>query len=412
MPEMYTFCLIKDLLKYCLIFCLFVLIESPVIAQDAAENKILRIDPSNTISVTASLILNEVNYIPLETNKESLFGFISQLGVTNEYFIIRDPDTKSILFFYRNGKFHCKITRDNYSGGLFYLNREKREVSFRRGLDLWYYDFNGKKLREERPKYNAADYLFSKNRAAHALYQVNSKFYKDTIAHELFLTRENEKYAEYLPYNMKTAPVQSSDYLIERHDIFYETGCDTSAYYCRPYDYNIYELTVAGLFKPFSFVFPLANSLPSAFYTDTALTDKKIPFIQAHKELIYGVSFPYHIGDNLFFKINQWNATPDSYIYNLKSENLISVRDIRPDSLTFNLPITDLNDGVEFANHNFLTSDGKYVYSCLSSAVMFKFNDVNADLKTRYNETLKTYFSKRDRKDNPVIVQIKPKENF
>jgi hypothetical protein len=406
MPD---FKLNRATVKYLAAFYSLFLSTIVTFAQQPSAGGTLKIAPSSAASVMASQVFDEVNYIPLETTNESLFGTINKLFVTDKYFIIFDNDTHCILFFFKDGKFHCKINCDPHAYGIT-VNKEKNEVVFNKNGNLWYYDFNGKKLREEHEKFIGESYYFSKNRVGYAFYSADEKYYPDTISHELFLANENKVYAEFLPYNNKKAAVQSKDNFYA--PAFYDIGSDTAVYFRRNFDYSIYRLTKNRLSKQYSFVFPLANSLPDGFYSDTSSKNKKIPYIQSHTDLIYGVGFPYQTGNNLFFRLEQWNAKSESYMYNLNSGNLISIRYMHPDSSTYYLPVTDLNYGDVFANQNFLTSDGKYIYSILSSAMMFQFNNTNADKKVQYNAVLKTYFAKRNRKDNPVIVQIKPKENF
>src|SRR6187549_3838737 len=98
---------LTGMMKYIILVVLFFSEDS-----FAQSERTLRIDPSTISSVPASLVLEEVNYIPLETTRESLFGAVSQLLITDKYFIIRDRDTHCILLFLKNGKYHCKISRD------------------------------------------------------------------------------------------------------------------------------------------------------------------------------------------------------------------------------------------------------------------------------------------------------------
>jgi hypothetical protein len=399
----------KATVKYLFIFYSLFLSTMVAFAQQPSAGGTLRINPSSAASVMTSQVFDGVDYIPLETTNESLFGAINKLFVTDKYFIILDYDTHCVLLFFKNGKFHCKINFDAHTNGIT-VNKGRNEIVFNKNGDLWYYDFNGKKLREGHEKFIGESYYFSKNRVAYAFYSADEKYYSDTTSHQLFLTNENKVYANFLPYNNKKTTVQSKD--IFYAPAFYDIGSDTAVYFRRPYDYSIYQLTTTRLSKQYSFIFPLANSLPDGFYSDTSLKNKKLLYIQKHTDLIYGIGFPYQTGNNLFFRLDQWNAKSDSYMYNLNSGNLISIRYTHPDSLTYYLPLTDLNDGVEFANQNFLACDGKYIYTALSSAIMFKYNDANADKKVQYNAVLKVYFAKRNRKDNPVIVQIKPKESF
>src|SRR5689334_22569280 len=94
--------------------CLPVILISSAVAQriipvDSSKTETLRIDPSNAVGGNASDFFTEVNYIPLETTGESLFGSISKLEITDDYFIIFDYNTHAILIFNKDGKFHAKI---------------------------------------------------------------------------------------------------------------------------------------------------------------------------------------------------------------------------------------------------------------------------------------------------------------
>ncbi|RYE37744.1 MAG: 6-bladed beta-propeller, partial [Sphingobacteriales bacterium] len=84
-----------------------------IIPIDTSDVKTLRVDPSNSFGASASEAFDSATYIPLETTKESIFGKIDKLEVTDKYFIILDENTNSILFFDRQGKFQHKI----YGGG-------------------------------------------------------------------------------------------------------------------------------------------------------------------------------------------------------------------------------------------------------------------------------------------------------
>src|SRR3954467_7786076 len=88
-----------------LCFTAFPLSAQKVISVDTSHVDTLRIDPLNSFGGSASEVFETANYIPLETTKESLFGSIDQLEVTDQYFIILDQNTNCILFFKKDGKY-------------------------------------------------------------------------------------------------------------------------------------------------------------------------------------------------------------------------------------------------------------------------------------------------------------------
>src|SRR5690606_21767460 len=74
--------------------------------------RIVRIDPQSAKGGKVLDIFDSVSYIPLETTKESQFGEINQLIVTEENYIILDNRTTNcILIFTKDGKFKAKINK-------------------------------------------------------------------------------------------------------------------------------------------------------------------------------------------------------------------------------------------------------------------------------------------------------------
>ncbi|WP_449436084.1 6-bladed beta-propeller [Pedobacter steynii] len=77
---------------------------------DSSKMVTLRIDPSSARGSTVSQFFDEVNFIPLETTKESLFGSISQLKMTNDNYFVFDWETKAVLIFTKSGKYVAKVS--------------------------------------------------------------------------------------------------------------------------------------------------------------------------------------------------------------------------------------------------------------------------------------------------------------
>ncbi|ULT45663.1 6-bladed beta-propeller [Niabella defluvii] len=63
------------------------------------------LDPSKSVDTGFSSIFGEIEIIPLETNRASVFGIVKQLLVTDNCFIILDTDTDAILFFDKKAGF-------------------------------------------------------------------------------------------------------------------------------------------------------------------------------------------------------------------------------------------------------------------------------------------------------------------
>ncbi|WP_449438730.1 6-bladed beta-propeller [Pedobacter steynii] len=104
----------QQFFKFSAILCLIAIVGFGALAQkvipvDTSKMMTLRIDPMNANGGNASEIFESVTYIPLETTKESTFGIIEHLEVTDDRFVILDKNTNCILLFKKDGKFVGKI---------------------------------------------------------------------------------------------------------------------------------------------------------------------------------------------------------------------------------------------------------------------------------------------------------------
>ncbi|TDQ08513.1 6-bladed beta-propeller [Pedobacter metabolipauper] len=383
----------------------------------------LRVDPSNASGGSASDIFEGAIYIPLETTKESTFGQISQLEVTDEYFIIRDENTNSILFFTKAGKFHAKIQGGNsnldYTKRIrdFKVNRWTKEIIFQNTMMMtWFhYDFNGKKLKEIEIRkgephfsdfvflgedklvvssgYN--DYLPANAKDGHFLDYV--QHFKDTLATALYYSKD------ILPIN--------DDVLSPSTGPFFNYGIDTEFFYIKPYNYSIYKVTPKGVSEAYQFIFPLFSALPSDFIQNPDFKQKRIKYIEHNTDKIFALSNCYQMKDNLIFRANTMNVDnkEEDLIYNLKTGTLIAYNHILTDESTCFLPI---GEGYNFGNTGLMACDGKSLYTDFSSLEMFQAYEKNADKSIKYSPGLTAYFTKGSNRDNPVLLQIRLKEKL
>jgi hypothetical protein len=76
------------------VFAALLLLITKLAGAQSAQT--LYFDPASTIGAPVSRLFESVTYIPLETTRQSLFGQISQLVVTAQYFIVFDYDTQAL----------------------------------------------------------------------------------------------------------------------------------------------------------------------------------------------------------------------------------------------------------------------------------------------------------------------------
>lgn len=409
-------------------FGLLYTLSLPILAQrvipiDTSMVVELRVDPANSYGGSASEVFESADYIPLETTRESTFGRIDQMEVTDQYFIILDKNTNSILLFTKEGKYHAKIAggsvnanRDNaiYS---FNVNKWKKEIVYykgsRTGSKYIIYDFNGKKLKEEPFDYKKDPYLsdyefIGPDEVVSSLgYNIDTPRVKTRYLVE-YVKGFRKKYATSFSYDVEEYKYAEDNF--PSYPTFTIAGNDTSFLYTKPGEYDIYKITPNTVCQQFKVLLPMFSSLPAGYGKDSVFHVNRRKFIENNKNIIYMLNHCYLLGDNLALKAHSWNGNnkQSNLIYNLKSGMLISYDDILTDEKSFFLPIHEIVRTVR----GFLASDGQQVYCQFSSVEMFRARHQNTDKKPAYSEVLKQYFSKGSDRDNPVLLKIKFKDQL
>ena len=419
--------------------CLFSL--TTVMGKSQSTPTSLRIDPANARSGTVSQLFDEINYIPLETTKESLFGDIYSLVVTDKYFIIMDVSTTSILLFDKKGKYHAKITNKkltikslvyekNNDRILVYLINEKAITpeaedkmrknpselisSIKKYVSARYYDTDGMQLIDSVP--DTAISISSVT--ASKLWQdfTASDFYladtrlPDSTAYQLNIYKKGKLYKSYFPYNTKKDIATCGGFGFSNG--LCKSKNDSTIYFTRPFDYSIYKLTPNTINPIYKFIFPLQNTVPQSYFKDSVSTEAEFrKYLTANPGFITGLNQIHLFNGFLLFKINNNESGFDqsnSFIYNLKSGDLISVNKSTPDKQNSYLPFL----GNSFSNESFSAIDNKYLFNHVSSLEMFQAKEKTAGKNPVFSPVLENYFQTQNRKSNPVIVELKLKENL
>lgn len=414
-------------------FCVLLCTASYAKAQrsipvDSSKTETLRIDPSNALGGNASDFFTEINYIPLETTEESLFGSISKLVVTEDYFIILDNNTRSILLFNKNGKFHTKIRgTENAPIWDFSVNRFTKEIRYSRDQykSFTFCDYDGKELRTIKPGGELAKdeindsnmHFFGPGKGVSCLMprHVDStskyyKFYSKSLI--VFANEKNKVYAHGLGFDNREG--YDNTMVTTGGTMPFNTVSDTAFYYIRPYTFNVYTIRPDAIKLSYKLVFPFYVSLPKDFNIDSTYNNKRAEYVRRNSKLIYYIANFYQLKENLLFRTGSFETNDeDNLIYNLRSGTLIAFKHILQDEKSYFLPIYDnSNGGQSFNFSGILACTDGYLYTSASSLGMFTYHEKYADQKAKYPPVLDNYFKKGSRKDNPVIMQLKLKDNL
>ena len=394
---------------------------------DSTEMLTLRIDPQTARGAAVSQIFSEVEFIPLETTKESLFGSISQLKIIEDNYVVFDYDTKAILIFGKDGKYRSKINASNIEqdkndknkSELYGFTLEKENninyIAVFVGSRIFYFDLNGKlvkKLLEKdyASRRNTRDFKFTNQNTV-----VRPDFLerngKDSTYYELGIINKNKDSVGFFPYNVKR---YDDDEFWGSGSRSYQSSPD-EVLYLNYYSYDIYKARPAKLSLSYHIIFPAVNSLPIDFATNAVYIKKRGEYFRNNQKVFYGLSNIYLIGNNLYLKTHSYGwdrAMKKALIYNLKTSELTSIQDLEPDALSSFLPVTDASgDFYDFISHGFQLYENGYFYTSYSSLAMFAFKEQSEGKTTKYPPYLEAYFKTQNKKSNPVLIKLKPKQD-
>lgn len=383
----------------------------------------LRIDPKYARGGNTSQIFDSVTYFPLETTEESVFGDIQNMQVSRHYFTFYDTDTKAIFIFDKNGNFQGKISEKNLNNthvwGQYFSGIDKFTLNpFSERIFIVYDDGTSMEGGKELAVFNAEGRLLHSKRLSTLFNKLQTSFSFIDSSTTIF-TSDNEmdgsKYYFYIIKDFDSVvasvlPNQQADPMSQSYFNYYKlaSSSKSGSIWSRRYDNTIYHFCNIDTIESFKVVLPQALSLDSSFYKDSSIIsnlqniDK---YLYQHRDKVSYLSGLFYLKKLFFFGLLKYNTTTfkDNYFYNLSTGSLFQTYAITPDSMCYFLPLfTGSPVGV----------DDAHVYSSISSLEMFKSFEANKAKNPDYPPVLRQYFATQTRKSNPVIVQLKPKNNL
>ncbi|MFT3902995.1 MAG: 6-bladed beta-propeller [Niabella sp.] len=380
----------------------------------------IRINPEQAYGGTVSDYFDSVEYIPLETTKESTLGFVYDYIITDSSIVINDPDTHSVYFFSPEGKYITKI-RDNINDLRIDKDHAGNKIlvfsehPLTEAITIKRFSLTGKllelvnesiPLREIKSSTTLEkDYTIKCNRCR----VVAGEKPKDSTVFLVSVYRNGQLHKSFLPYNpsidMAFCSIDGGidlPHVIQNGTVYFSTGLD----------YNLYKLTKDTLLRIGRFVFPADRSIP-----DEVIHSKDLDYLQSRFEyntkLIRSVSNIFFRKNLLFFKVNGWmydfsNGSESNNQYNFildtVTRKLVSMERIIPDEKNWWLPFCETTIKIYGLRYH-----NDWLYTNLSSLRLFTEYEKNKDKKITYPPVLQQYFKTQNRKSNPVIVKMKLK---
>lgn len=409
-------------LKKNILFIIFIISNHLLYCQ--VSNK-LRIDLDRSYGGNFSDYLYNMEFIPLETTKQSLFGNISKLTITDSSYIILDDDTKSVLFFSPLGKFIKKINKNgNLRTSTFVFDEVKKNV-------IIIFENNNKSHFEIHNYNSIGDHL-------EQVYDDNINFEE---LHNKIVFNENIYWIKNITSNSKTVPSfyytqynsskettsaipldSLTSYGIYRltKDLGYSKPpkiFDSTFFYSTPLQHKLYKVNAANgkatllyqLILPAKFGIndsliqindekTMDQTLSKSWFRDKSVLGFENIYIDNNKIIfraIRGVSSSYGSDGALIAR---------NFMY--KKNHLVSFEKISPDASTYFLPFynahTIAREGFYFYND--------YLYTYISSLEVFSSYENTKNKNSKYPPTLQEYLKTQNRKSNPVIVRMKLKD--
>lgn len=380
-------------------------------SPDISNMREIRIDPTSVPVVKTSGFLDSIVYLPLETTANSAFGEVTQMEVTDKYFIIWDKVTNAILFFTKKGKFHSKISNKDKSVKVpykeisqFAVNEKEQLITVddRHSQYEYYYDLEGKSKGFQEKKHYLNNFCsFNGVEVQFWNYYPGQKKPTNSLAGSVTISK-NGVSKDYLPYNIK---------VIDNADQY---GTDQCFYnnqngrfnFTRTYDYTVYSIDSTGKFSAdYKFILPAVNTAPDDFLDNPKYQGKRVAYTQEHTDLLFGITDFYVHGENIAFRTTGIGSNIIS-IYNLKSGTQVSPSNAISDKKSYMLPFVD-------KRYYAMDKDGGLI-SGVDAVSLFK-----ARLKLIGTEgwnsslppSLKAFF-KTDNQQNPVLTIMHLKQKI
>ncbi|MDP1764015.1 MAG: 6-bladed beta-propeller [Sediminibacterium sp.] len=389
----------------------------------AQPSHTLRIDPLNARGGTFSQFFEEVSFIPLETTKESTFGILQKLQISEHYFTFFDVSTKSIFIFNKNGNFRSKITE------LPSLNKESAShfsslahfVLHNNSENVYVvYDEENKLHTKHLAVFNADGKLLQSKQLNSSFNSLSESFIFLDSTKTLFAMENKERSSQnYFSIVENFDTIITNTLSINRSDPFakswikkYDLKSSSSegSLWSRLFDNKVYYFDKNGISSSFNFLLPANLSLDTEFYTDSSIIGNKnrsYEYLSDHRDKVSYLTNLYKTKDIIAFTFVKFQMSSpwDSYLYNSTSNNLYCTGRISPDSLCYFLPIFTIGGIV-------VGADEDNVYVSVPSFVMFNTIKNSLNKLWQSNPVLYTYVTTQNPKSNPVLLRLKLKKNL
>jgi len=299
----------------------------------------IRIDPVSANGGIDAILFDSIQYVPLETNRQSEFSAISQLEVYKNYYIILDRNLNTLFFFRKDGSFSHKLDKDNAnvpftSISRFTIDKEKDVLSFDDLMNSRRYtlDLNTNSLTHQPRNESYRDYISFDGYQLY--YHLQEDIGSDFASIVRFDAKTGRRLGSYLPADKARKNVS----LAESFHHFYHSD-QGHLLFTRPYDYTVYGFDSSAVpFIRYRFILPLSNVIPPDFLSNAVYYNKWSEYLRSNKSIIYSIQAVYQAENWLTFHLFP-TRKGGTFLYHLITGGLFNLGEIE-DGAT-GLPIVE-----------------------------------------------------------------------
>jgi len=318
-----------------------------------------------------SLFIDSLKFYPLKLPANMEIGGYSYLINTDRYYLVTVYSDEALFVFSKDGQFIKKITYKKLGSGAYprydkakqrlnfiYINKSyqlterdnvKIRADFANKKNKKYYkkftiDLNDSSFALKKAEVTAFDILDAYNLKEdyYFTYRIHvSEDYKDSIDYEVKVYKDDKFVRGYFPYNKKNEP----RYLYSQglSAITLESGKPDTFYVTRPFTDTVYSLSNNVITPMYQMVLPMENGLPKSFFTTNFKSKTERDNFERNNGWLLRQIYSVYESKKYMLVTIGFLSNYGRYIYDKKTMRSYNLEKIKPDSLTFNLPI--LTDG-------------------------------------------------------------------
>ncbi|GHE23718.1 hypothetical protein GCM10017764_06860 [Sphingobacterium griseoflavum] len=382
-------------------------------SEDSVLTREFRISPAHAQHKTMQEVVEEIEYIPLESSKKSEFSINSHVVVDNDRIMVYHFFTNGryLLLFDSNGKLTKRVDmpKELKNNRHIFLNREKREIYISiadHKPSARVYNYDGELLLDD---HTLPAGTCGKLGDSYISYQVHRYRYDKDTPYDLLYYKGKEVSGKWMHYKRDT-----SELLRGENDMQVRFSGKLPIL-STIYNYKLHFLGEAGVDSVYRFVLPKNLSVPDDFLDNKLYIGKKYEFFKDNPAKIASFQNHYHTPNNLVFKLDHhdfYGHGVTDVIYNTITGTLVNLEFLQPDQTNDFLPFFEKD--YFFNNTNIVASDGTNIYTLVAPATLieaYRNNKAN-NITDKFPASLEKILKNERYTDNYVLVRIKLKPKF